>query len=117
MALHNSLTGYEPKQLDNFDYSETDTAIFQDESGDTDTEPSYLSLSEKCYLHNCSLRSEKNQRTCDKLITLMKKVCCQLSPFHTYKYGETRVRTKFRFVSKKTEIRSRPGKRANQDSP
>ena len=36
--------------------------------------------------------------------------------FHTYQYGETRVRTKFRIVSK-TEIKSRPGKRANQDSP
>ena len=32
-------------------------------------------------LHHCSFRSEKNQRTEDKLITLMKKVCCQLSPF------------------------------------
>ena len=40
--------------------------------------------SEKRYLHHCSFRSEKNQRTGDKLITLMKKVCCQLSPFsHT----------------------------------
>ena len=38
----------------------------------------------KRYLHHCSFRSEKNQRTEDKLITLMKKVCCQLSPFsHT----------------------------------
>ena len=35
-------------------------------------------------LHHCSLRSEKNQRAVDKLITLMKKVCCQLSNFlHT----------------------------------
>ena len=34
----------------------------------------------------------------------------------THKYGETRTRAKFRFVSK-TEIKSRPGKRANQDSP
>ena len=33
--------GYEPNLLDNFDYSETSAAIFQDESGDTDTEPSY----------------------------------------------------------------------------
>ena len=32
------------------------------------------------YLHHCSFRSEKNQRAVDKLITLMKKVCCQLSP-------------------------------------
>ena len=44
---------------------------------------STMSLSEKRYLHNCSFRSDKNQRTWDKLITLMKKVCCQLSPFFT----------------------------------
>ena len=41
MAIHNPLTGYEPNQLDNFDYSETSAAIFQDESVDIDTEPSY----------------------------------------------------------------------------
>ena len=39
MASHNPLTGYEPKLLDNFDYSETFATIFQDESGDIDTEP------------------------------------------------------------------------------
>ena len=32
-------------------------------------------------LRHCSFTSEKNQRTEDKLITLFKKVCCQLSPF------------------------------------
>ena len=31
-------------------------------------------------LHHCSFRSEKNQRIVDKLITLLKKVCCHLSP-------------------------------------
>ena len=36
-----SPTGYEPKLLDNFHYSETYTAIFQNESVDVDTEPSY----------------------------------------------------------------------------
>ena len=45
MAIHNPLTGFEPNQLDNqldnFDYSETSGAIFQDESVDLDTEPSY----------------------------------------------------------------------------
>ena len=41
MAIHSPLTGYEPKQLDNFDYSETSAMISQDESGDIDTEPSY----------------------------------------------------------------------------
>ena len=30
----------------------------------------------------------KNQRTADKLITLMKKVCCQLSPSHTQERGD-----------------------------
>ena len=35
-------------------------------------------------LHHCSFRSDKNQRAVDKLITLLKKVCCHLSPFsHT----------------------------------
>ena len=41
VAIHNPLTGDEPKQLDNFDYSETFAVIFQNESVDTDTEPSY----------------------------------------------------------------------------
>ena len=36
--------------------------------------------------------------------------------FHRDKYRETRVRNKCKFVSK-TEIKSRPGKQANQDSP
>ena len=41
MAMHNPLTGCEPNQLDNFDHSETYAAIFQYESVDNDTEPSY----------------------------------------------------------------------------
>ena len=41
MAIFNPLTGYEPKLLDDFDHSETSAMIFQDESGDIDTEPSY----------------------------------------------------------------------------
>ena len=41
MAIYNPVTGYEPKLLDNFDYSETSAMIFQDESGDIDTEASY----------------------------------------------------------------------------
>ena len=35
-------TGYEPKLLDDFHYSETTEMIFQEESGDKETEPSYL---------------------------------------------------------------------------
>ena len=41
MAIYNSLTGYEPMLLDDFDHSETSAKIFQDASGDADTEPSY----------------------------------------------------------------------------
>ena len=41
VAIHNPLTGYEPNQLDNFHYSEASAAIFQDESVDIDTGPSY----------------------------------------------------------------------------
>ena len=37
-----SSTGYEPNVLDDFHYSETSEMIFQEESGDIDTEPSYL---------------------------------------------------------------------------
>ena len=36
------LTGYEPKLLDDFHFSETTEIIFQEESGDKDTVPSYL---------------------------------------------------------------------------
>ena len=35
-------TGYEPKLLDDFDYSETTEMIFQEQSGDKDAVPSYL---------------------------------------------------------------------------
>ena len=42
MAIFNPLTGYEPKLLDNFDHSEASAMIFQDESGDIDTEPFVL---------------------------------------------------------------------------
>ena len=41
MAIHNPVTGCEPNQLDNFDYSETYAVIFQNESVDMDTEPLY----------------------------------------------------------------------------
>ena len=42
MAIYKTLTGYEPKPLDNFDRSETSAIIFQDAADDTDSVPSYL---------------------------------------------------------------------------
>ena len=41
VAKTTSSTGYEPNVIDNSDYSETYTAIFQNESVDIDTEPSH----------------------------------------------------------------------------
>ena len=43
------------------------------------TRSSVTTPSAERFLHHCSLRSEKNQRTVDKLITLLKKVCCHVS--------------------------------------
>ena len=70
----------------------------------------------KRYLHHCSLRSEKNQRTWDKLITFMKKVCYQLSPLSPVQVRGDPCTNQVQIFSK-TENKSRPGKRANQDSP
>ena len=42
LAEYTPPTGCEPKLLDDFHYSETTEMIFQEESGDQDTEPSYL---------------------------------------------------------------------------
>ena len=41
MAIYHPLTGYEPKLLNDFHYSETSAMIIQNESDDIDTEPSY----------------------------------------------------------------------------
>ena len=81
-------TGYEPKLLDDFHYSETSEMILQEQPSDKTrcprtcvTRKSTMRPSGKHYLHHCSFRREENQRTEDKLITPMKKVCCQLSHF------------------------------------
>ena len=85
-------TGYKPKLLDDFHYSETSEMIFQEESGDKDTEPSYLCDAE---LDDETIGKSANFTTLHsgakrisgpktKLITLMKKVCCQLSPLFTH---------------------------------
>ena len=127
VAIHNPLTGYEPNhfdnQLDNFDYSETSAVIFQNESVDMDTEPSYSCDAELddelvgkalifTTVHSGSRRTSELETN---LSLSWSEFVASSALCHTYKYGETRVRTKFKFVSK-TEIKSRPGKQANQDS-
>ena len=42
LAIYHPPTGYEPNVLDDFHYFETSKMIFQEESGDIDTEPSYF---------------------------------------------------------------------------
>ena len=76
-------------QLDNFDNSDTSTMIFQDESSDVDTEPSYScdaelddelitkALSSPLFIKEREEPANLRQ-ACN---TLMKKVCCQHSPF------------------------------------
>ena len=42
VSIQHPPTGYEPNVLDDLHYSETSEMIFQEESGDIDTEPSYM---------------------------------------------------------------------------
>ena len=124
VAKTTSSTGYEPNVIDNSDYSETYTAIFQNESVDIDTEPSYsfdaelddelIKKGQSAQLFTQEQEAPANLRQTYHSHEEMFVTSSVL--FHTNKYGETRVRTTFKFVSK-TEIKSRPGKQANQDSP
>ena len=57
MAIYHPLTGCEPNVLDDFHFSETSAMIFQDESGDIDTEPS------------CSCDAELHDETIGKALS------------------------------------------------
>ena len=124
VTIQNPLTDNESKQLDNFDCSETYTSIFQNESVDIDTEPSYSfdaelddeligkALSSPLFIQERQEPANLRQTYHSHEESLLPAQ----SSFTRTSTGETRVRTKFRFVSK-MEIKSRPRKRANQDSP
>ena len=94
MAIYNPPTSYEPNVLDEFHYSETTEMIFQEETGDKDTEPSYLSDAE---LDDETIEKAPSSRlfiqergeSANRRQALMKKVCCQLGPFsHTQERGD-----------------------------
>ena len=123
VATCNPLTCYKPNQLDNFDYSEASAAIFQEESVDMDTELSYSCDAElddeligkalsSPLVHSGARWTSKPETN---LSLSGRKFVASSVPFHQHKYGETRIRTKFRLVSR-TEIKSRLRKRANHDS-
>ena len=101
MAKNHPLTGYEPNVLDDFHYSETSAMIFQDAHGDIDTEPSYLcdaelynetigkALSSPLFIQEREEPANRRQAYHSHEESLV-----PAQPFfHTYKYGETRVRT------------------------
>ena len=125
MAIYHPLTDCEPNVLDDFHYSETSAMIFQDESSDIDTEPSYSCDAElddetigKALSSPLFIQERENQGTGDKLITLMKKVCCpyahsvrtknenQVAKWNTEKSGFSLKDKKSKF-SLKLEPRSR----------
>ena len=122
VAIHNPLTGYEPNLLDNFDFSETYAAIFQDESSDIDTEPSY------------SCDSELDDEIIGKALSSSLFIQEREEPanrrqaFHSHEESLLPAQSFFAHTStgrpeyepgssQKTDIRSRHGKRKNQDSP
>ena len=122
MAIYNPLTGYEPKLLDDFDHSETFAAIFQNESVDIDTEPSY------------SCDAELDDETIGKALSsplftqereepANRRQTCRsheesLLPAQSFFAHTSTGRPVYEFSSApKTKIKSRNGKRKNQDSP
>ena len=108
-----------PNQLDNFHYSETYAVIFQDESVDIDMEPSYSCDAELDddtigrALSSLFIQEREEPVNLRLAYHFHEKKFVANSVFHPY--GETRTRTKFRFLTQ-TEIKSRPGKWSNQDS-
>ena len=121
MAIYHPPTGYEPNVLDDFHYSETSAMIFQDESSNLDTEPSYLCDAELDYetigiAPSSPLLIQEREEPADRrqaYHTYEESLLPAQSFFHTHKNGETRTRTQF--VSK-MKVKSRNGERKNQDS-
>ena len=113
--------GYEPKLLDNFDYSETSAMIFQDESGDIDTGPSYSCdaelddeiIGKARYSPLFFQEREEPANLRQAYHTHEESLLSAQSTFAHRKYGETRIRILF---VPKTQIKSRNGERKNQDS-
>ena len=122
MAIYNPLTGYKPKLLDDFDHSETSAMIFQDESGDIDTEPSY------------SCDAELDDETIGKapssplFIQEREEPADRRQAYHSHDESLLPAQSFFAHTGtkrpvyelsshQKRKIKSRNGKRKNQDSP
>ena len=106
VAHTTSSTSYEPNVIDNFDYSETYTAIFQNDSVDMDTEPSYTfdaelddELTRKAL--SSQLFTQEQEESANLRQTYHSHEESLLPAqffFYTNKHGETRIRTKGRLA-------------------
>ena len=122
VAMYNHLTGSEPKLLDNFDHSETSAMIFQEESGDIDTEPS----------RSCD--AELDDETIGKALSSPLFVQEREEPanrrqaYHSHEesllpaqsfFAHTRTGRPVHELGscQKKKVKSRNGKRNNQNSP
>ena len=122
VAIFNPLTGYAPKQLDNFDYSKTYAAIFQNESVDIDMEPSYSCDSElnddligKTLSSTLFIREGEEPANLRLTYHSHEESLLPAQPFsHEQVMGDP-CSNQFQ-VCLKTEIKSRLRKRSKQDS-
>ena len=122
MAIYHPLTGYEPNVFEDFDYSETSAMIFQDESGDIDTDPSFLcdaelddetigkALSSPLFIQEREEPADRRQAYHSHEESLL--------PAQSF-FAHTRTERPVHELRscQKTKIKSRNGKRKNQDSP
>ena len=123
VANTTSSTSYEPNATDNFDYSETYTAIFQNESVDIDTEPSYSfdmelddELIRKALSSPLFTQEREEPANLRQTIRSLEESLLPAQSFFAHTItGRAVCEPSSNFVSK-TEIKSRPGKQANPDS-
>ena len=119
LTIFHPPTSYEPNVLDDFHYSETSEMILQEESGDKDAVPSYLLDAEpddetilKALSSPLFIQEREEPADLRQAYHSHKKVCCQLSLSSHTSTGRPEPSS-----SQQTELRSRHGKRKNQDSP
>ena len=124
MAKTTSSTGYEPNVIDNSDYSETHTAIFQNESVDINTEPSSsfdAELDDELIKEGQSsqLFTQEQEEPANLRQTLpfsWINFCYQLSPFFTRTSTERPVYEPSSNLSQKRKSSRELENKKNQDS-
>ena len=113
-----------PNVIDNFGNSETCTVIFQNESVDVDTEPSYsfdaeldVELVRKALSSPLFTQKREEPANLRQTYHSHEESLLPAQSFFARTSTGRPVYEPSSDLSQKTEIKSRPGKRANQDSP